>query len=318
MKKTCLVTGAAGFIGFHVAQALAVEGHKVIGLDNFNDYYSPALKRMRAEKLQEIGINVIETDLNDRKTLLALFEKESFTHVVHLAAQAGVRYARENPEAYITSNIDGFLSILETLRYFPFVKLVYASSSSVYGQNQKVPFSIEDRTDQPVNLYAATKKANELMAYSYHHLYKIQAIGLRYFTVYGPWGRPDMAYFSFTKAILEGAPITLFNDGEMSRDFTYIADVVKGTLAAMDYESGYDVFNIGNNKPVALLTFLSFLEEIIGIKAKKIMGGASAGEVAITYADISHSEEKLGYRPTTSLQEGLTNFVEWYKTQKLV
>lgn len=312
MKKTFLVTGAAGFIGYHVTRALAARGDRVIGLDNFNDYYSPVLKRKRCSLLAENGIEVVEGDLNEKVKLASLFEKHSFTHVLNLAAQAGVRYARTNPEAYLSSNINGFLSILEILRSHPQTRLIYASSSSVYGKNEKIPFSIEDRTDSPANLYAATKKANELMAYSYHHIYGLRTTALRFFTVYGPWGRPDMAYYSFTKAILEGKPIHLFNNGEMKRDFTYIDDVVQGTLAAIDYEGEYEIFNLGNHQPVPLLAFVETLEKILGKKANKIFEGATLGEVATTYADISYSQEKLGFAPKTDLKTGLTSFVDWY------
>jgi UDP-glucuronate 4-epimerase len=310
--STILVTGAAGFIGFHLAQALKERGDFIIGLDNFNGYYSPELKRTRAAILQEKGIEVVEADLNDQEKLGNLFQTYAFTHVLHLAAQAGVRYARSNPEAYLASNINGFLSLLERVRLFPKVKLVYASSSSVYGKNSKIPFSISDPTDQPANLYAATKKANELMAYSYNHLFGIRSIGLRYFTVYGPWGRPDMAYYSFTKAILNNEPIHLFNHGNMQRDFTYIDDIVRGTLAAIDYEAECEIFNLGNNQPTPLLLFVSILEKLLGKQAIKIFEGLSAGEVEITYADISDSEAKLNFKPETGLEKGLSQFVEWY------
>ncbi len=314
--KTILVTGAAGFIGFHTAQALAKRGDRVVGLDNFNGYYSPALKRKRALILKEKGIEVVETDLNDHATLRALFETYPFTDVLNLAAQAGVRYARKNPQAYLSSNIDGFLSLLEILRHYPEVKLTYASSSSVYGRNEKIPFSVDDPTDQPANLYAATKKANELMAYSYHHLYGTRMTGLRFFTVYGPWGRPDMAYYSFAEAILSGKPIHLFNEGKMQRDFTYIDDVVRGTIAAIDYPGSYELFNLGNNRPVELLEFVSILEKLLGREAVKVFEGPSAGEVETTYADITSSCEKLGYAPSTNLEEGLAHFVSWYQGEK--
>ncbi len=313
-QKTIFLTGIAGFIGFHTAKALANRGDRVIGLDNFNAYYTPELKKNRAFLLQEKGIEVIHADLNDRASLQTLFEEHPFTHVVHLAAQAGVRYARKNPEAYLRSNIDGFLALLETLRNYPHVKLTYASSSSVYGRNEKTPFSTTDTTDKPANLYAATKKANELMAYSYHHLYGIKATALRYFTVYGPWGRPDMAYLSFTEAILEGRPLHLFNDGRMSSDFTYIDDAVAATLAAIDYEGALEIFNIGNNHPVDLLTFVSILEDKLGIKAKKVFEGPSAGEVESTCADITESQKKLKYEPKTTLHDGLSRFIEWYRS----
>lgn len=310
--KTILLTGAAGFIGFHTALALSERGDHVVGLDNFNPYYSPALKRMRASILQEKGIQILESDLTNRENLFKLFDQHPITDVLNLAAQAGVRYARQNPEAYLRSNIDGFLSVLEVLRHFPSVKLTYASSSSVYGCNDKIPFSIEDTTDKPANLYAVTKKTNELMAYSYHHLYGIEMTGLRYFTVYGPWGRPDMAYYSFAEAIAKGQPIHLFNKGKMRRDFTFIDDVVEGTLAALDYKGAYELFNLGNHQPVELIEFVRILEEKLGKRAHKIFEGPSAGEVETTYADITLSEEKLGYKPKTHLDAGLDSFVRWY------
>ncbi len=316
--KTVFLTGAAGFIGFHTASALTHRGERVIGLDNFNTYYSPALKRERATLLREMGVEVIEADLNDRATLQQLFQQHTFTDVVHLAAQAGVRYARQNPEAYLASNIDGFLSLLEVLRHHPDVKLTYASSSSVYGCNKKIPFSVDDPTDQPANLYAATKKANELMAYSYHHLYGIAMTGLRFFTVYGPWGRPDMAYYSFTEAILNQKPIHLFNKGRMQRDFTYIDDIVHGTLAAIDYKGDYALFNLGNNQPVELLTFVSLLEKMLGQEAIKVFEGPSKGEVETTYADITSAQEKLGFYPKTSLEEGLSRFIDWFQASALM
>jgi UDP-glucuronate 4-epimerase len=313
-KKNVFVTGAAGFIGFHVCKALKARWDAVVGLDNFNAYYSTDLKRARASLLREQGVEMIEGDVNDRQTLKRLFEKHSFTHVIHLAAQAGVRYARQNPEAYLESNICGFLSILEVLRLYPTTYLVYASSSSVYGCNTKIPFSVADKTDQPANLYAATKKANELMAYSYNHLFGIRSAGLRFFTVYGPWGRPDMAYYSFTKAIFEGKPIHLFNQGKMERDFTYIDDIIQGTLAALDHEGDFEIFNLGNNQPMPILTFVSILEKLIGKEAIKIYEGETIGEVAVTYADISETEKKLKFKPTTNLETGLAHFVDWYQS----
>lgn len=314
--KIIFVTGIAGFIGFHMAKALKARGDLVIGLDNFNPYYSPELKRRRADLLQQEGIKIYEADLNDEKMLDTLFEAYSFTDVLHLAAQAGVRYAKKNPRAYLSSNIDGFLSLLEKLKNFPEIKLTYASSSSVYGRNAKTPFSIKDTTDQPANLYAATKKANELMAYAYHHLYGIRSIGLRFFTVYGPWGRPDMAYYAFTRAILENTPIHLFNQGNMRRDFTYIDDIVWGTLAALDYKGACEVFNLGNNRPVELLTFVSTLEKLLGMEAIKVFEQENPGEVETTYADISESTEKLGFAPKTTLEQGLAKFVEWVHEHK--
>jgi UDP-glucuronate 4-epimerase len=314
MKKRILVTGAAGFIGFHAIQALNAGGDLVIGIDNYNSYYAPELKRERSALLQKLGINIIEGDINHKSLLQTIVEKNGLTHVLHLAAQAGVRYAKTNPQAYLESNINGFLSLLETLRSYPQIKLVYASSSSVYGKNCKIPFSIEDTTDKPANLYAATKKANELMAYSYHHMYGIKAIGLRFFTVYGPWGRPDMAYYSFTEAILNGNPIQLFNQGNMQRDFTYIDDIVKGIIAAIDFEEeDYALFNLGNHQPIHLLDFVSILENLLGKKAQKIFSPPSEGEVDITFADITSAQKKLGFYPTTSLETGLLNFVSWHR-----
>lgn len=307
MKRSILVTGAAGFIGFHTALQLVKEGHKVIGLDNFNSYYDPKLKRARAEILLKVGVEVVEADLNERVKLEEIVRE--VTDVIHLAAQAGVRYAKTNPDAYIHSNINGFLSILETLRKFPHVKLLYASSSSVYGTNAKVPFSIEDRTDQPANLYAATKKANELMAYSYHTMFGLSCIGLRFFTVYGPWGRPDMAYFSFTNSILNDTPITLYSNGEMLRDFTYIDDVVAGILAALDHPASYALFNLGNNKPIPVLSLVSLLEKFLNKKAHLNLDPTSQGEVHTTYADITQA---LPFTPKTSLETGLSQFISWH------
>ncbi|NGX59035.1 MAG: UDP-N-acetylglucosamine 4-epimerase [Chlamydiae bacterium] len=318
VKKRIFVTGAAGFIGFHVALALKERGDEVVGYDNFNDYYSPELKRRRAALLKEKGVGVVEGDICDRPLLKELFEKHRFSHLLNLAAQAGVRYAQKHPEAYLKSNLEGFLSILETCRLFPEVKLTYASSSSVYGTNEKIPFSVSDRTDSPANLYAATKKANELMAYSYHHLYGIAAVGLRYFTVYGPWGRPDMAYYMFTESILKNEPIHIFNQGKMRRDFTYIDDVVAGTLAAIDLEAEWKVFNLGNNRPVELLTFVELLENILGKKAQKLFGEESRGEVETTFADIESSKAELGFSPSTSLEEGLPKFIEWYRDYQVI
>lgn len=313
MRKKIFVTGAAGFIGFHTALALHRRGEHVIGLDNFNSYYSPQLKKDRASLLQEKGIPIIEADLCNRPLLYSLFESHGFSHILHLAAQAGVRYAKTHPDAYLKSNLEGFLSILETCKAFPHVKLIYASSSSIYGCNDKIPFSENDVSDHPANLYAATKKANELMAFSYHHLYGIAMTGLRYFTVYGPWGRPDMAYYAFSEAILKGKPIHLFNQGKMQRDFTYIDDIVEGTIAALDLEASWEIFNLGNNNPVELLTFVELLEEGLGTKAHKIFEKESPGEVPITFADIQHAQKRLGFSPKTPLAKGLPLFIQWYK-----
>ncbi|MCB1180757.1 MAG: NAD-dependent epimerase/dehydratase family protein [Chlamydiia bacterium] len=312
-SKNILITGAAGFIGYFCATALKRRGDGVIGFDNFNAYYSPILKRERSRLLAKEGVTIIEGDLCDKELLMELFKEHKFTHVLHLAAQAGVRYALKFPNAYLKSNIEGFLSLLEILREVPKTELIYASSSSVYGKNEKIPFSIMDQTDRPANLYAATKKANELMAYSYHNLFRIPMTGLRFFTVYGPWGRPDMAYFSFTKSILEETPIYLFNEGKMERDFTYIDDIVGGVIAAIDQkERTFDLFNLGNNHPVPVLEMIGILENLLKKKAVYEMGPTSAGEVAITYADISDAEKRLGYRPTIRLEEGLSRFLDWY------
>ncbi len=313
MGRTVLVTGAAGFIGHHLALRLHERGYQVIGYDNFNDYYDPNLKRAREKRLQEKGIPVIQGDICDSNALEQLFVKYHFTHIVHLAAQAGVRYSLENPQAYVTANLQGFVSMLELCRQQPHIRFIYASSSSVYGLNSKMPFSEKDPTDSPVSLYAATKKSNEVLAHSYHHLYGIPVTGLRFFTVYGPWGRPDMAYFAFTKAVLEGAPIKLFNGGQLRRDFTYIDDIVDGIVAAVDLAAPYEIFNLGNNKPEELGYFVDLIETAAGKKAIKQQAPMQAGDVLSTYADISHSASKLGYSPKTPLSEGIPKFVEWYK-----
>ena len=305
MSKTIFVTGAAGFIGFHTCIALHKRGDKVIGFDNFNPYYTPNLKRDRAAQLKKMGIEIIEGDLND-------LQLPSCTHVLHLAAQAGVRYARTHPEAYVSSNLTGFIHLLEQLKHRPEIPFIYASSSSVYGNNEKVPFAIEDRTDQPANLYAATKKANELLAYSYHNIYGIKATGLRYFTVYGPWGRPDMAYYTFTEAILKGEPIHLFNHGKMWRDFTYIDDIVEGTIAAVDLSADLEIFNLGNHQSHELMHFVNLIEQSLAKRANIVLEGPRIDEMIKTYADIDHAKKRLNYLPKTSLEQGLPKFVDWY------
>lgn len=312
MKKI-FVTGGAGFIGFHLIKHLVKRGDHVVGYDNFNDYYNPELKRERAKILKQLGVEVIEGDICDFNTLNRAIEKHGTTHLVHLAAQAGVRYSLTNPHAYIQANIEGFLNILEVCKIDPAIKLTYASSSSVYGLNTKVPFSITDRTDHQASLYGVTKKTNELMANTYHHLYNISVTGLRFFTVYGPWGRPDMAYFSFTKAILEGRPIDVYNKGKMQRDFTYVDDIVNGTVAAIDLGAACEVFNLGNHQPVEILTFIELLEEAIGKKAKMNFLPMQPGDVLSTYAEIKESHSKLNFVPKTGLKEGLSHFVRWYK-----
>jgi len=312
LSKRVLITGAAGFIGFHVAQALKSRGDAAIGLDNFNAYYSPQLKQARATLLKQQGISIEIGDLLNRSLLQQMIKEHAITHIVHLAAQAGVRYSLEEPHAYIQANIEGFLNILELCRTHPHIPLIYASSSSVYGLNQKVPFALEDRTDAQASLYGVTKKTNELMAQTYHHLFGIHAIGLRFFTVYGPWGRPDMAYFSFTRAILENRPIEIYNHGKMKRDFTYIDDIVEGVLAALDLAPSQGIFNLGNHQPVELLYFVELLEKALGKTAKKVLRPMQAGDVVATYADIEESQQILGFNPKVSLEEGIPRFVKWY------
>lgn len=310
--KHVLITGAAGFIGFHLAKYLKNRGDQVVGLDNFNSYYSVNLKRARAQELKKCAVTVHEGDLTDIKNLQKMVNEYGITHFIHLAAQAGVRYSLENPQAYIKSNIEGFLNVLETCRQTEGLKLVYASSSSVYGLNTKTPFSIEDRTDHQASLYGVTKKSNELMASTYHHLYQIPVTGLRFFTVYGPWGRPDMAYFQFTKSILEGRPIKIFNHGQMRRDFTFIDDIIQGIVAAMDLAAKHEIFNLGNHQPVNLLHMVELIEKCIGKKAEKLFVDMQPGDVLETYADIDYSHKKLGFNPKTSLEEGIPLFVDWY------
>ena len=311
-----LVTGGAGFIGSFVSHALLDDGHEVVGFDNFNDYYPVALKEARHAALeQRKGYASVRGDLFDHATLEALFQSHRPDRVCHLAAQAGVRYSIQNPFAYQQANLSGHLNILECCRNFDISRLVYASSSSVYGGNEKVPFSESDPVDHPVSLYAATKKANELMAHSYTHLYGFQSIGLRFFTVYGPWGRPDMAYWLFTEAMLKGQAIKVFNHGDMKRDFTYITDIVQGVKAALfaDGLEPYEIFNLGNNQPEQLMDMIQFLGEALGIEPQMEMLPMQAGDVPMTYADISHAQQKLNYSPTTDLKSGLSEFVEWYR-----
>lgn len=313
-----LVTGVAGFIGFSLTKKLLERGDSVVGIDNLNDYYPVSMKQAR---LNEIGVHprfkFIEMDIADRNTLPSVFENEGFDCVVNLAAQAGVRYSIENPWAYIESNLVGFANVLECCRYYPVGHLVYASSSSVYGGNEKVPFSEEDKVDNPVSLYAATKKSNELMASCYSSLYSIKATGLRFFTVYGPWGRPDMSPMLFASAISAGKPIKVFNNGDMLRDFTYIDDIVEGVVRVMDNPpEKHEVYNIGCSNPVKLMDFISEIETALGVKAEKIFLPMQAGDVYRTYADTTKLEKNLGYKPHTSLKEGIGKFIEWYKSEK--
>ena len=327
-----LITGAAGFIGFHLSQKLLEEDYQVIGIDNLNDYYDPSLKKDRLKILEKYNNFCFhKVDLKDKAAVDNIFESHKPTHVVNLAAQAGVRHSILNPYAYVDSNLIGFMNILEACRNFPVKHLIYASSSSVYGGNRVVPFSTSHYVDHPVSLYAATKKSNELMAHTYSHLYGIPTTGLRFFTVYGPWGRPDMAYFSFTRDIIAGKPIKVFNHGKMERDFTYIDDIIEGIVRLMDRIPAankdwdetkddistsfapYKIYNIGNNEPVSLLRFIEILEEKIGKKAEKIYMDMQPGDVLRTYADVSDLERDIGFRPSTSLEQGLGEFVKWYK-----
>jgi UDP-glucuronate 4-epimerase len=314
-----LVTGMAGFIGYHLAVRLADRGDQVVGLDNLNSYYDPDLKRARLAALAgRPNVRFVQIDLADKPGLEALFAAEAFDAVVNLAAQAGVRYSLINPEVYATSNVLGFLHILEACRAHPVKHLVYASSSSVYGANAKIPFSTEDRVDTPVSLYAASKKSNELMAHTYAHLFGVPSTGLRFFTVYGPWGRPDMALFLFTKAILAGKPIDVFNHGEMRRDFTYVGDIVEGVVRVLDRPpTGPGVptrlYNIGQGSPVRLSDFIEELEGQLGHKAVRNLLPIQPGDVASTHADVSSLERDFGYRPSTPLSQGIAAFVEWYR-----
>lgn len=312
-KKRIFITGAAGFIGFHMACYLHQRGDDVLGYDNFNAYYDPQLKRDRAAHLAKQGIAVWEGDLKDRLTLQQAIEHHQATHILHLAAQAGVRYSLQTPQTYLQSNLEGFLNVLEICRLYPNTPLIYASSSSVYGLNKKVPFAVDDRTDQQANFYGVTKKTNELMAQNYHYLFGIPVTGLRFFTVYGPWGRPDMAYFSFTQAILENRPIEIYNHGHMQRDFTYIEDIVAGTAAALDHSLPNAIFNLGHHHPEDLLHLIALLEKELGRKAQKILLPMQPGDVVSTYADITESRAQLGFLPKVSLEEGIVHFIRWYK-----
>ncbi len=327
-----LVTGAAGFIGYHTSERLLARGDTVVGLDNVNDYYDPTLKAARLARLQgQPGFTFVKLDLGDRAGIERLFATERFDKVINLAAQAGVRYSLTNPHTYIDSNLVGFLHILEGCRHHGVQHLTYASSSSVYGANTAMPFSVHQNVDHPLSLYAATKKANELMAHTYSHLYGLPTTGLRFFTVYGPWGRPDMALFLFTKAILEGRPIDVFNHGQMRRDFTYIDDIVEGVIRTSDHtappntawdsdcpdpatsKAPYRIYNIGNNNPVELMHLIGTLEQALGRTAVKNLLPMQLGDVPATYADVAALEQDVGFAPRTSIETGVARFVAWYR-----
>ncbi|TVZ51333.1 NAD-dependent epimerase/dehydratase family protein [Dokdonia sp. Hel_I_53] len=327
-----LVTGAAGFIGYHLCERLLKEGHQVVGIDTINDYYDPQLK---FDRLKELGIKpeeatiwkkqcqsnlysefkFIRLEIQDRNEVPKLFKLHGFDLVCNLAAQAGVRYSIENPETYVDTNITGFLNILEACRHYGVRRLVYASSSSVYGNSEEVPFKESQSVDKPISIYAATKKSNELMAHTYTHLFGIETIGLRFFTVYGPWGRPDMAMFLFTDAILKGKPIKVFNNGNLSRDFTYISDIIAGVSSVInnEYNKRSVIFNMGNSRPVQLMSFIAALEEQLVMRAQKVMMPMQDGDVNQTWADVSALHDEFGYAPKVSVNKGISAFVDWYK-----
>ncbi len=331
--KTILVTGAAGFIGFHLCQRLLHRGDKVVGIDNLNDYYDVFLKQDRLTQLQQLpGFSFQKLDLANQEGMTQLFTSQHFDVVVNLAAQVGVRYSVKNPQAYVQSNLVGFVNVLEGCRYSGVEHLVFASSSSVYGANTKIPFSVHDTVDHPVSIYGASKKANELMAHTYSHLYNLPITGLRFFTVYGTWGRPDMAPFLFTKAILQGQPINVFNYGKMRRDFTYIDDIVEGVVRVLDKvpefnpnwssdmpdpsssNAPYKLYNIGNNQPVELMHFIEVLENCLGKKAEKNMLPLQPGDVLATYADVDDLVQDVGFKPNTPIEIGIERFVAWYRS----
>ena len=327
-----LVTGAAGFIGFHLTMELLNRDVEVVGIDNLNNYYEPALKQLRLDEIGDhpkyFNFKFLKADISDRAFMEELFANHSFDVVVNLAAQAGVRYSLKNPHAYVDSNLVGFVNILEGCRHSNVNHLVYASSSSVYGMNKKQPFSASDSTDFPISLYAATKKSNELLAYSYSHLFGLASTGLRFFTVYGPFGRPDMAYYSFTKAIDSGIPIDIYNNGDMKRDFTYIDDIVTGIVSSIgsppvcesnattNAEASFQILNIGNNNPVSLSRFIRAIESALGKKAIKNFLPMQPGDVPLTFADIEPLKDLVGFSPTTEIEEGVKHFVDWYLSSK--
>lgn len=318
---TILVTGSSGFIGYHLTRRLLEENEEVIGIDNLNHYYDPNLKLARTKMLEEYPrFQFYKLDIGDKTGIETIFSTHKIRIVIHLAAQAGVRYSILNPDSYTHSNLTGFMNILEAIRHHPVDHFIYASSSAVYGANEKIPFSTDDVVDRPVSLYGATKIANEVLAYSYSHLYRIPTTGLRFFTVYGPWGRPDMAYFKFTKNIMEGKAIQVYNFGEMMRDFTYIDDIVEGIMRLIHKppsqnteQPPYKIYNIGNNNPVKLIDFITILEEHIGKKAQIVYLPMQPGDVKVTYADIDDIQSDIGFTPKTSIETGLEQFVRWYK-----
>jgi UDP-glucuronate 4-epimerase len=312
---TYLVTGVAGFIGFHVGRALLDRGDQVIGVDNLNDYYDVSLKEARLALLQEHdGFTFHRIDLADQPALIEVFSGHPIEVVCHLAAQAGVRYSLANPFAYQKCNLEAFLYLIHLAKEHRVKNFVYASSSSVYGKNEKVPFSVRDNVDHPISLYAATKKANELIAHTYSHLFRLPCTGLRFFTVYGPWGRPDMALFLFTRAILSGEPIKVYNHGKMRRDFTYIDDIVQGVLASLERPVGYAIYNLGNSRAEELLDFIACIEKNLGKRAEKLLLPLQPGDVVETCADIAESTRDLGFQPTTTIEEGIPQFVSWYRS----
>jgi len=313
-NHTVLVTGAAGFIGFHLSRMLLEKGNQVIGVDNLNPYYDVSLKKARLDLLKPLQDFVFyKEDIQNLSGLRKIFQKHAIGRICNLAAQAGVRYSLKDPFSYQKSNLEGFLNLLELAREYEVNNFVYASSSSVYGDNPKIPFSVDDRVDKPVSLYGATKKANELMAYAYSHLFGIPCTGLRFFTVYGPWGRPDMALFLFTDAILNDRPINVYNYGRMKRDFTYVDDVVEGTIAALEKPFAYEVFNLGNSDPIELMDFIGIIEEELGREAQKNMMPLQPGDVLETSADIGKSKDMLGFSPKTPIREGIRRFLTWYR-----
>jgi UDP-glucuronate 4-epimerase len=328
-----LVTGAGGFIGMHVAERLVARGDEVIGIDNLNAYYDVGLKQARLDRLgAHSGFRFLKLDIADAEAIGKLFRQEGIQRAVHLAAQAGVRYSLENPQVYVQSNLVGFANVLEGCRHGKVEHLVYASSSSIYGGNQKMPFAEHDNVDHPISLYAATKKSNELMAHTYSHLFGLPTTGLRFFTVYGPWGRPDMSYFKFTKAILEGRPIEVFNHGKMQRDFTYVDDILEGVIRVLDRpprarpefdamnpdpassSAPYRIYNIGNHTPVDLMTYINVLERALGREAQKKLLPLQDGDVVATYAQIDALRADIGFAPATSIEEGIGRFVDWYRS----